>query len=105
MSDFCLIFVTASSDTEAQAIASHLVTNQLAACVSLMPIQSIYTWQGQLQHEPEVQLIIKTESARFDQVAAQIQQIHSYEVPEIIAIPIIQGSQPYLNWLHQSLKG
>jgi periplasmic divalent cation tolerance protein len=104
MSEFCLIFVTACSATEAQTIASHLVNTQLAACVSLLPIQSIYTWQGQIQNESEIQLIIKTELALFDSIAAKIRELHSYEVPEIIAIPISQGSQPYLAWLQQTLK-
>lgn len=98
-STFTLVFVTASSEAEAAAIARYLVERQLAACVSVMPIRSIYRWQDEIQDEAEWQLVIKTRLAHWDQVTAEIQRLHSYEVPEIIAVPIVAGSESYLTWL------
>jgi len=94
-----IIFVTASSEQEAKMIAKSLVESQLAACVSLIPIQSIYTWQGELHQEQEWQMLIKTELAQFETISAKIHQLHSYEVPEIIAIPLVAGSNSYLQWI------
>lgn len=99
-----VVLVTASSRTEAEAIATSLVQCQLAACVSLLPIHSIYTWQGELHQEQEWQLLIKTDLAQFDTLAAKIRELHSYEVPEIIALPIVCGSQPYLQWISEQVK-
>ncbi|PSF36794.1 divalent-cation tolerance protein CutA [Aphanothece hegewaldii CCALA 016] len=94
-----IVLVTASSEAEGKAIASSLISSKLAACVSLFPVQSIYTWQEEIHHEQEWQLIIKTDLTHFNTLAKKIQELHSYEVPEIIALPIIEGSQSYLNWI------
>ncbi|MGB8702608.1 MAG: divalent-cation tolerance protein CutA [Thermosynechococcaceae cyanobacterium] len=102
--EYCVVWVTASSQSEAQAIAHALVQEQLAACVSLMPITSIYTWQGQVQEEAEWQLVIKTQRTCFDPLQARIQSLHSYEVPEIIALPIQAGSSAYLDWIAANVK-
>lgn len=98
-----VVLVTASSQQEAEAIATSLVKSQLAACVSLVPIQSIYTWQGELHQDQEWQLLIKTDLAQFQTLEAKIRELHSYEVPEIIALPIVAGSHPYLNWISESV--
>ncbi len=97
--NYGIVLVTAPSQDEAQAIAATLIEEQLAACVSIFPVQSIYRWQGEIQQEPEWQLMIKTDLTRFDVLSARVQAIHSYEVPEIIALPITAGSQSYLTWL------
>jgi len=102
--NYGVVLVTGSSQQEAEAIATSLVKSQLAACVSLVPIQSIYTWQGELHQEQEWQLLIKTDLSKFQTLAAKIRELHSYEVPEIIALPIIAGSQPYLNWISEQVK-
>jgi len=94
-----IILVTASSEQEAKLLAKSLVESQLAACVSLIPIQSIYTWQGELHQEQEWQLLIKTQLALFEMISARIQELHSYEIPEIIAIPLVAGSNSYLQWI------
>lgn len=99
-----IILVTASSEQEAKVIAKSLVESQLAACVSLIPIQSIYTWQEKLHQEQEWQLLIKTELALFEMISAKIQQLHSYEVPEIVAIPLVAGSNSYLQWISAQLS-
>ncbi len=90
--NYCAILVSASSQSEAAKIATVLVESQLAACVSLVPVTSIYTWKRKLHQEQEWQLLIKTELSLFAAVAAKIQELHSYEVPEIVAIPLVAGS-------------
>ncbi|MEG3939072.1 divalent-cation tolerance protein CutA [Microcoleus sp. S36b_A3] len=102
--NFGVVLVTAGSEAEAENIAKSLVENKLAACVSLSPIRSVYTWQGEIHSEAEWQLVIKTDLAKFEALKTKIQELHSYEVPEIIAIPIVAGSETYLHWLRQSLS-
>lgn len=98
-----VVLVTAGSQQEAEAIATYLVKSQLAACVNIIPLRSIYTWQGELQQEQEWQLLIKTDLSQFQTLEAKIRELHSYEVPEIIALPIVAGSQPYLDWIFASV--
>lgn len=99
-----VVLVTAASRQEAEAIASALVKSQLAACVSLVPIDSIYIWQGELHQEQEWQLVIKTDLAQFHTLETKIRELHSYEVPEIIALPIVTGSQAYLQWISEQVE-
>ena len=96
--------MTAASETEAENIAKSLVEHKLAACVSLSPIRSIYTWQGEIHSESEWQLLIKTDLAKFEALKTKVQELHSYEVPEIIGIEIVAGSEAYLNWIGASLS-
>lgn len=100
---FGVVLVTAGSRSEAEAIARLLVNERLAACVNLFPVYSVYTWQGAVQQEEEWQLVIKTDLAHFATLAAKVQQVHSYEVPEVIALPIGAGAPAYLNWLAQQV--
>ncbi|MBD2481295.1 divalent-cation tolerance protein CutA [Planktothrix sp. FACHB-1365] len=102
--DYAVVLVTASSRLEAEKIAQALVEKKLAACVSLMPIHSIYTWKSEVCQADEWQLIIKTDIRQFEQLETQIKQLHSYEVPEIIALPIIKGSADYLNWISEQTQ-
>jgi periplasmic divalent cation tolerance protein len=99
-----VVLVTASSQTEAQAIARALVQEKLAACVSITAIESVYRWQDQLHQEPEWQLVIKTDLAYYPALEARIQALHSYAVPEIIALPIVAGAQPYLAWIAEQTQ-
>lgn len=101
---YAVVLVTARSRQEAEAIAQALVEAQLAACVSIMPVHSIYTWQGKVNSDEEWQLVIKTNLAHFSVLERKIREIHSYEVPEIIALPILAGSEPYLNWISEQVK-
>jgi len=94
-----VVLVTAPSRGEAEAIAQALIQAKLAACVSLFPVHSIYTWQDEIHQDDEWQLVIKTDLATFASLEANVRAIHAYEVPEIIALPILAGSQPYLSWL------
>jgi periplasmic divalent cation tolerance protein len=101
---YCVVLVTAPSEAVAVALAHALVQQQWAACVSLAPITSVYTWQGQIQQEPEWQLLIKTQQAHYAALEQQIQRLHPYEVPEIIALPIIAGAANYLHWLGEQTQ-
>ncbi|MGL5195810.1 MAG: divalent-cation tolerance protein CutA, partial [Chroococcales cyanobacterium] len=89
--EYGIVWVTAPSRTEAEAIAEALVESRLAACVSLTPIHSIYTWKGQVNKEEEWQLLIKTDLRQFARLESTIKSLHSYEIPEIMAVPIIAG--------------
>jgi periplasmic divalent cation tolerance protein len=100
MEKFIVVLVMASSEEEAKKIARVLVEKKLAACVNLVKeVQSIFRWKGKLSEENEVLLIIKTKSKQFKDVEAEVKKLHSYEVPEIIALPIIAGSKDYLFWV------
>lgn len=97
--DAIVVMVTTSSKDEAIAIANHLVRHRLAACVSLFPVSSIYTWQNQVHHDQEWQLMIKTQQDKFTELETKVRELHTYDVPEIIALPVTAGSMPYLNWI------
>lgn len=95
-----VVFVTASSEEEAASIGRRVVERGLAACANILPgIRSIFRWQGQVSEEREVLLIIKTRLALFSDLAGTVKALHSYEVPEIIALPIKQGWPDYLQWI------
>ncbi len=103
ISQYGVILVTVASPEEGEKIARVLLTEKLAACVNIFPVNSIYVWQEKINRDREWQLTIKTNLAIFDKIAAKIKTLHSYEVPEIIAIPLVAGSQQYLNWIEDSL--
>ncbi len=102
--DYTVVLVTINSEAAAQSVAQVLVQEKLAACVNFFPVQSVYIWQGQLQQDPEWQLIIKTATQNFAALANRLTEIHPYDVPEILALPVQQGAQPYLNWLSAQLQ-
>lgn len=102
--NYGVVLVTASSQQEAEAIAKALVEAKMAACVTMMPVYSIYTWKGQVMNEQEWQMVIKTDLGKFSLIEQKILELHSYEVPEIIAIPISTGSQSYLEWISDTIK-
>jgi periplasmic divalent cation tolerance protein len=105
-SDPIVVLMTAATAEEATRIAELLVSRKLAACVQILPeMQSIYVWKGELQREKEVLLLAKTTRANFDQLEREVRAIHNYETPEIIALPIAVGSEPYLKWLISSCEG
>ncbi|MBD0334173.1 MAG: divalent-cation tolerance protein CutA [Cyanobacteria bacterium Co-bin13] len=99
MSTFGVVLVTVSSREEALSLADHLVNESLAACVNFFPIHSVYSWQGTIRHDDEWQMVIKTNLDYFNLLVARVKELHSYEVPEVIALNIAQGSKPYLDWL------
>jgi len=98
--------MTAATAEEASRIAELLVNKKLAACVQILPdMQSIYIWKGEVQQEKEVLLIAKTTRANFAELEREVRAVHSYETPEIIALPIEAGSESYLKWLISSCEG
>jgi periplasmic divalent cation tolerance protein len=105
MTDKLLVLTTAGSEHEARTIADALVERKLAACVNIVPrIQSVYRWEGKVEQAEEYLLLIKTVKAREDQVRAAIKELHTYDLPECIAIPIESGSAEYLKWLSDSVE-
>lgn len=100
-----IIFITAPNEDEAARIARSLVEARLAACANIVKnIRSIYTWKGSVQDDTEVLMIVKTRKSLFSAVSVKVRELHSYDVPEIIALPIIDGSPDYLNWLKKSTE-
>ena len=100
-----LVLTTCPNETVAKKIAQQLVTEKLAACVNIIPnITSIYSWQGELHCDSEVQLLIKTDEDIFARLNERINQLHPYDVVEVIALNIQQGDKHYLNWITNSLK-
>lgn len=106
MSDKIVVLVTCSSPKEANKIGRAAVEARLAACANILesPIQSIYRWKGRVESAREVLMILKTSRKRFAALASEIRKLHSYDVPEIIALPVERGSRDYLKWLENSVK-
>ncbi len=97
-----IVFITSPNEDEAVKIAKALVEAKLAACVNIIKnIRSIYRWQEKVEDETEVLLIAKTQKKLFSALSKKVKELHSYEVPEIIALPIIEGSEDYLKWLKE----
>lgn len=104
MTDKIVVFSTCASAEEAERIARTLVEKKLAACVNILPaVRSIYRWKGAVEDGPEILLVIKSSRPLFDELQAEIGKMHSYEVPEAIAIPIVAGAESYLEWLDREL--
>ena len=104
MTDKIVILCTCSSEEEAERIARALVEARVAACANIVPrVRSIYRWQGAVEEAAECLLIIKSSRALFPALRAALEQAHSYEVPEIVALPIVEGAPKYLHWLDESL--
>jgi len=100
-----VVFVTASTEDEARRIAELLLDQRKAACVNIVPrVDSLFWWQGKLDSAQESLLIIKTRASLLPEVVELVKGVHSYEVPEIIAMPIIGGNEDYLKWLNSEVK-
>lgn len=105
MSQLLQVSITAGSEAEAQKITRTVVEQRLAACAQVLgPMQSSYWWEGKLESSTEWLCIIKTNEAKFAQLDQTIRELHSYEMPEIIASEIVAGSEKYLGWLHSELE-
>jgi periplasmic divalent cation tolerance protein len=106
MSDLTVVLVTTGSLEEAGNIANDLVTTMLAACVNIIPgVTSVYRWEGELQHDREWLLVIKSRRSILDALVQRVQALHSYDLPEIVALPIRGGSEAYLRWLGREIHG
>jgi periplasmic divalent cation tolerance protein len=104
MTDKRIVLTTAGSAEEAQKIARHIVEQRLAACVNIVPkIESVYRWQGKVESSAEWLLLIKTTVEKFPNVRIAIRELHSYDLPECIAIAVEDGSEEYLDWIADSV--
>ena len=102
-SQFVLVLTTLPLDADAPAFAQALVEARLAACVNLLaPMDSVYRWKGAVERETERQVIIKTTMPRVDALWQRVRDLHPYDVPEFVVIPIVDGNQSYLQWLAES---
>ena len=101
-----MVYVTVGSPDEGERLAHALVEERLAACVNrVKAVQSVYRWQGQVEQSEEELLIIKTKAELFDRLKRRVLELHSYSVPEIIALPVLEGNEGYLKWLAEQLSG
>jgi periplasmic divalent cation tolerance protein len=106
MTDKIVVLVTCGSAKEARKIARAVVEQRMAACANIVtsPVQSVYRWKGRVESAEEFLLVIKTTQGRFAELKAAVKRLHSYDVPEIIALPIAAGGTNYLNWISESVK-
>lgn len=100
----CIVLVTAPDEVVAKKLSRSILDKKLAACVNVIPgLHSMFWWQGKIDKQPEVLLIIKTLQDKLSALIAAVKQEHPYDTPEIIALPIIGGSEDYLQWLRESV--
>lgn len=103
--DPIVVLMTAADGAEAGRLAEMLVKSDLVACVQILPqVESVYRWKGKIERQTEVLLIAKTLRSKFEELEMQVRALHSYETPEIVALPITAGSAPYLEWLAASVN-
>ena len=101
--DLSLVLTTEADQSKAEALAEQLITGRLAACVTLMPVQSCYRWQGEIERSQEVQLLIKTSPHRLEELLAALQSLHSYDTPEILHMAA-QAGAAYAAWALDALS-
>ncbi len=105
MTNYIVIYITTGSVNEAKKIGRALVEEKLVACSNIIsPIRSIYSWQGKICDDKEALMVLKTRKKLFNQIVKRVEKLHSYDVPEIIAMPIIEGSSKYLSWINEETK-
>lgn len=102
MTDFIVIMVTAESRKEAETIAQALVGDRLVACANILDgVRSLFHWQGNIDQADEYLILMKGLSSQFKRIEQRVRELHSYEVPEILALPVLAGSPPYLKWIQE----
>ncbi len=105
MTPAIVVLVTVGSEREAETIATALLEERLAACVNVTsPVRSLYRWEGRIADDREWQLVIKTQARLFEALATRVRALHSYTVPEIIALPVLNGTADYLDWIQNETR-
>ena len=103
MTDCVLVWTTLAADADAARFAEALVSERLAACVTVQaPLDSVYRWKGALEHDRERQMVIKTTADRVRALATRVRELHPYELPEFLVTPVLDGSDDYLAWIRES---
>jgi periplasmic divalent cation tolerance protein len=102
---YIIVFITTSSEKEADMIAGNLVDSKVAACVNIIPgVKSVYTWKGKKETAQECLLFVKTKKENFSELESMVKSLHSYETPEIISVAIDHGEKRYLEWIQEAVK-
>lgn len=104
LNQVCIVYVTTASLGNARDLARSMVEENHVACANIFPIQSIYRWQGRIEESQEFQIFFKTSTSKFADLQRRIIELHPYENPEIIQIPIVDGNEAYLSWIHECVK-
>jgi periplasmic divalent cation tolerance protein len=103
--EYIVVFITTGNIKEAEKISDKLIKDKLAACANMIPkMKSVFSWKGKIEEANEQLLIVKTKLLLFRRLVKAVKKLHSYEVPEIIALPIIEGNEAYLNWIKGTVK-
>jgi len=103
--EYIIVFITAANEEVAAGIGHTIIGERLAACVNIIrSVRSIYRWQGRIEDEQEVLMIVKTKKSLFERLQERVKELHSYSVPEIIGLPVTEGSKQYLEWLGQETE-
>ena len=106
MTDKIVVLSTCAGEADAERLARALVEGRLAACVNVVPgVRSFYRWKGEVESAVESMLVIKTSRDLFPALCAEMEKLHRYEVPELLALPVVAGAENYLGWLHANLRG
>ena len=106
MTDKIVVLSTCAAEADAERLARALVEGRLAACVNVVPgVRSFYHWKGEIESGVEFLLIVKTSRDLFPALRAEIEKLHPYEVPELLALPVVAGAQNYLSWFQANLRG
>ena len=101
---YCLIYITTGDESEAKRIGRTLVEERLAACVNFRPIQSIFRWEGEIEEDSEMAMLVKTRAKLADRVIERVKELHSYEVPCVLVLPIEKGNTGFLQWIDESTE-
>ena len=104
MNQYCVILTTVPHSESGKALAQGLLQNSLAACINIIPgLESYYYWQGELQQDSELQLLIKSNHSKLEDIESYLKNHHPYELPELLVLPVQSGSSEYLNWMNKCL--
>jgi periplasmic divalent cation tolerance protein len=103
-SDYCMTMTTIDDEAAAAKLARAIVEQRLAACVQILTVRSVFRWEGAVDDTPELLLLVKTRADRYDELEAFIREHHSYDVPEILQVPVVAGFAPYLAWIDENTR-